>query len=177
MRKIEIVGSIRREKRYVGDLEILAVPEYEKDLFGGAVYTDDSVLDRQIKKMVGDGRFIEKKFGPRYKQLEIPGMPGLHLDLFTPMPEAWAMNMVLRTGPAEFSQAFVTPRDKGGALPNGHKVLRGQIHKWNDPLDLPTEKDLIEFVSGQWIPPIARNADLLRVLSRNKWTKGFSDDE
>ena len=81
--------------------------------------------------------------------------------------------MVIRTGPNKpennFSQWMVTPKYKGGALPDGLKVDSGAVWKVQSdmrlelhPLLMPEERDFFELCGMDYIEPANRIAQWSR---------------
>jgi hypothetical protein len=181
--RIEIAGSVRRQARAVGDLEIVAIPRHGVDLLG---QTADSVLDQRLAELVAAGTLARGRCdGPRYKQLEVVGNRGLCLDLFLVTPETWGVILAIRTGPAQFSQALVTGRARGGLLPNDSAVADGRLHRARDvialrfardgaegihhghweTLETPEEKDFLARC-GFWLEPKLRSAAAVGLLRK-----------
>ena len=152
--RIEIAGSVRRGKAEVKDIEIVAMPRlrYEPQLLDVIVEIDalDGYPWRSLGKVI--------KNGPKYKQLELHAAE-INLDLFivTP-PEQWGVIMVIRTGPAEFSQWCVTQRKKGGILPSNCQVKDGGVYRNGDsrPISMPEELDFLDFLGLGWVNPSER---------------------
>lgn len=107
--KLEIVGSVRRRRRFVGDIEILAMPRMRPSgLFGMATVSE---LEELLTRLVGENRLLRMKDGPKQKQFAIQQWPAVLLDVFIVAPEerdAWGMHHAIRTGPVEFSTSLVT---------------------------------------------------------------------
>jgi DNA polymerase/3'-5' exonuclease PolX len=149
--RIEIAGSIRRKKAEIGDIEIVCIPRYDAipDLFGNPVeqypLTDD-VLKAQDWQRV--------KNGERYKQFVLED--GTQLDLFLVTRETWGLQLLIRTGPADFSHRLVTARRHGGYLPGGWRVKDGRLHGYHGVLDTPEETDVFAALGMDWIAPEAR---------------------
>jgi len=172
--RIAVAGSIRRGEPTVGDLELVVIPRRQADLFGvpGA-----SLLEPRINALVAAGRLLRGRCdGQRYKQLLIPAVEGLALDLFIVEPEAWGVQLAIRTGPARYSQAIVTERSRGGLLDDGLAVAQGRLwrsdqvmtamidaadyrgpfcHTTGEPFDTPEEADFLAHAGG-WIEPADR---------------------
>lgn len=145
--RIEIAGSLRRGKADIGDIEIVALPLTTpvQDMFG-AVVDHASKLDPVLDRW----RWPRRKAGPLYRQYEVEGR---QLDLFICTPQTWAVNLLLRTGSAKFSQRFVTDRRHGGMLPHGYKVKHAQLYKDNEPVFVEDEPQLFELLGLQWVAP------------------------
>ena len=152
--RIEIAGSVRRRTPAVGDIEIICIPKYEEDLLGDPTV---SLIDPIVAGMQ------KLKDGPRYKQLLLED--DVHLDLWITTPIKWGMAFTVRTGPARFSKALVTPRHHGGLLPSHLLVRDSQLWRWGDGIaeSTPEERDVLEKICGGWIDP-DRRADWLQAL-------------
>lgn len=146
--RIEIAGSIRRKKPEIGDIEIVCIPRYDyiPDLFGNPVQQYplmDDVLKAQDWKTV--------KNGERYKQFALEN--GAQLDLFLVTPETWGLQLLIRTGPADFSHRLVTDRRHGGCLFGGWKVKDGRLWGYHGVLDTPEEADVFTALEMGYIKP------------------------
>jgi DNA polymerase/3'-5' exonuclease PolX len=110
--RIEIAGSLRRQKADVGDIEILYIPVIieepdDTDLF--ATREADKAHD-QIQKLERNG-VLERRlsaaghqaYGPKNKLL-VHRASGIPVDLFAATTETWWNLLVCRTGPAELNQ-------------------------------------------------------------------------
>ncbi|RLC99328.1 MAG: hypothetical protein DRI46_09690 [Chloroflexi bacterium] len=153
--RIELAGSLRRKCSTVGDIEIIAVPKTQATLFPG-----DTIVNTNIQTMV-DHALREKgcailKDGPRYKQFIAYEQ---RVDLFLqPDPATWGMNMVIRTGAANFSRWMVTGEELGGALPSGWYVRNGRVfNELSETVETPEEKDVFNRIGLQYIPLEERN--------------------
>ena len=150
--RAEIAGSIRRQKEYVGDLEIVCIAKPE--------------LDSVIEELVTDNRLTRgDKNGKKFKNFLIPSVPGLGLDLFIPTRETWGVIFTIRTGPAEFSQKLVTQQNKGGFLPSDLHVKEGRIWRGSEALPTPEEASVFKML-GWYIEPENRTADFRPSRSR-----------
>lgn len=129
--RIEIAGSLRREKSEPGDIEIVAIPSlgtYEvRDLFDQVAERHAvNHLDQALDLLLDDGAWIfdteVKRNGPKYKRLKHV-VSGICCDLFITDRRRWGYTFAVRTGPAEFSHALVTR-----ALNHGHFFRDGLLH-------------------------------------------------
>ena len=66
--RIEIAGSIRRQKAEIGDIEIVAIPKYlaTRNLFGDPV-NEISLIDQLLE----ESKIGLTKDGPKYKQFNL----------------------------------------------------------------------------------------------------------
>ena len=148
-RRIEIAGSIRRHKPEIGDIELIAEPYFETDLF--LTQTENHMLNGV--KWEAFGRIV--KDGNKYKQIELH--EGINLDLFIVTPPAqWGVLYLIRTGSAEFSHRFVTTKQEGGLLPSYLRVKDGAIWSHNHIVPTPEERDVFDLAGVAWIDPEGR---------------------
>lgn len=144
--RIEIAGSIRRQKPEIGDIEIVAIPKFVPDMFGEL--SDNHELD--MVNWRDWGTVI--KSGHKYKQIEL--IEGINLDLFIVTPPAqWGVQFMLRTGSADFSHRFVTPKKYGGLLPSNYRVQDGAIWSNNHIIQTPEEDDVFALLGIEFIEP------------------------
>jgi DNA polymerase/3'-5' exonuclease PolX len=162
--RIEIAGSIRRQRADVGDVELIVIPRFETvvsviDMFGSEQATVqsefdrlcDELLERQVltHRLNADGR---KAWGPQLKW----GMyAGFAVDLYCATPETWAVTMLIRTGPADFSKRLVTDRRHGG-LCSSHlhfKDWRLRRRGSEEPIDTPDEAAVFRALGYEFLPP------------------------
>lgn len=150
--RIEIAGSVRRDRPKVKDLEIVVIPKMiqSADLFdAGKEY---SALENAPFTNIGKAI----KNGSRYKQIDLGGFM---LDLFIVMPPAqWGVIFAIRTGPADFSHWLVTSERRGGAMPYFAKCENGGVYSSGSLIEMPEEKDLFDFLKIDSLPPSQRKA-------------------
>jgi DNA polymerase/3'-5' exonuclease PolX len=149
--RIEIAGSIRRGKSEVGDIEIVAQPKFDFDLFGAP--TENHRLDGV--DWTEYGSII--KNGHKFKQIDL--YAGISLDLFIVTPPAqWGVLFLIRTGSADFSHRFVTSKQHGGLLPSCYRVKDGAIWKGDVMIPTPEEMDVFTLAGVKYIAPESRSA-------------------
>lgn len=171
-RKVVIAGSLRRGAADVNDAEIVCLPHFdeEKTLFEETIAsTHASGLAAVLDSLLASGRLCWdetlRRRGEWYKRFRLPQAEGLPLDLFLTREENWGNILALRTGPAEFSKALVTPMRKGGLLPNELKEEDGLLWRvqrmsrdtrlWK-PLECPTEEAFFRHLRLPCLPPAER---------------------
>lgn len=160
--RIEIAGSVRRERSEIGDLELVAVPalieRWEPDLFGSVqTLPPIDLLAEQTDKLLTEGiigpwydAHGSARWGKRYRAFTYEG---IKVDLFKVVkPAQWGVILALRTGSADFSRRLVTPVEKGGWMPARMFCERGLL--WKDGLPLVTleEETLFEQVGRPYVP-------------------------
>lgn len=163
-RRIEVLGSIRRRKADVGDIEILYEPLLEQigeDLFGEPSFHNASFAF--LNGLKSEGVLMDRldingrpAWGERYQRAVYRGFA---LDLFACIaPNQWGIQKVIRTGDAEFSRAVVTSRLEGGLMPPGCRV--GSGHQFFDgregKVEVPDEETFFRLLEIDFIEPERR---------------------
>lgn len=181
--KAQIVGSVRRKRQDVGDIEILGMPILRppRAEFGKPVF--ETMLDKLLYEIIQQGWLFEpsqngpkkKKFPINVNQFNLRCLNAFYLELYLVTPPAqWGVLSVIRTGPAKqedhFSKWIVTNRNGGGALPDGYVVKHGAV--WNVeqvdykreprpgelPVEMPDEESFFHFLGIDYIEPQSRHA-------------------
>jgi DNA polymerase/3'-5' exonuclease PolX len=148
-RRIEIAGSIRRQKPEIGDIEIVAIPKYMTDLFG------EPTAFSELDELMVDWPVVFKKNGQKYKQFVFTGKGGdiYTVDLFLPSVETWGCVYMIRTGSADFSRRMVTKQSMGGLMPNDLSVSDGRVWRNGATLDTPEEADVFKLWGMGFVEP------------------------
>ena len=132
--RIEIAGSIRREKSEVKDIEIVAIP---LDLVG---------FSNEVNK-------LEKVKGNptgKYTQRILP--EGIKLDLFMANIRNWGLIFAIRTGSARYSHEILAC----GWVKRGYKSINGMLTKNGREIEVREEKDLFNLIGVAYIQPNQR---------------------
>lgn len=157
--RIEIAGSIRRQKSLVKDIEIVVEPKFsvkQRDLFAGKPVKFSSKLNPIIDDMFVSNFFTKyEKNGSRYKQIWIHDK--IKLDLFIVFPPAqYGVIYLIRTGSANYSKQFMLDLKLEGKF----KIENGALYQITNKKPLlivtPTEKDVYLALGKEWIPPQKR---------------------
>ena len=178
-----VVGSVRRHKHEVHDVELLGKPilKAPKPAFGDR-QTFATPLDRLLFNMCKDGWLFKgtkngqkaKQFFVNLRRYGIDSLNPFKLELYLMTPPAqWGVGAVIRTGPGSevdnFSRWCVTNHSMGGGLPDGFKVRHLAV--WSNdqldsrlepiageiPMEMPLETDFLSFVGLDWIEPQYRH--------------------
>lgn len=187
----EIVGSVRRRRQDVGDIEILGVPipKAPRPEFGMPAFS--TLIDKLLYELIKCGFLYlatqdgpkKKKFGINLNAYNLRSLNPFYLELYLCTPPAqWGVLSVIRTGPNKqednFSTWCVTNRSAGGALPDGYIVKHGAVwlmdqvdhrrepRKGESPIEMPTEESFFQLLGMDWIEPQARHARWRRVMAR-----------
>jgi DNA polymerase/3'-5' exonuclease PolX len=156
MTRIEIAGSIRREKPVVGDIELVAI-----------VADQDKLI-----KLIGDvGQTIKPgvpgvipwspKPGAKYIRVRLE--EGMNLDLFVASPENWGGLFLMRTGSASGSDGnafngFVPRMFKRWKTLSGGGRMTDAMPTMPDGTQLPVyeEQDFFDLLEMDFVPPVER---------------------
>ncbi len=147
--RIEIGGSIRREKDMIGDIELVAVPKCMPDLFG------EPTTISELDTLLSTWPIAFVKNGQKYKQFVFTGNSGEQytVDLFLPSVETWGVIYMIRTGSADFAARMVTSREKGGLMPDDLSVADGRVWLNGAALNLAEESDLFAEWGMDFVEP------------------------
>lgn len=171
--KIDIAGSVRREKPEVKDIEIVCQPRLIeiKDLFDNTSETKRS--GTFILNVANLGQVLKGDIRTgRYVQILLPEQ--INLDLFIPMPAAYYLQFVVRTGSADYSHKVIANAwrklgwvgtEDGLRLEKDcyKKDIGGGKNKWicvNEKPELPpvwqSEEELFEWLKVPFVHPSKR---------------------
>lgn len=103
--RINIAGSIRRQRPDVKDIEIVCQPKatHSLDMFG-----ETSIIMRSegfMKEAVSLGKVIKGTPSGRYMQIELS--EGINLDLFISQPYDYYRQYAIRTGSSQYSNLII----------------------------------------------------------------------
>lgn len=153
--RLKVVGSLRRLKADVGDLELLFVPRRENrpdpnTLFGDLVAVDlaEAVMGDWLrcgvlrKRVDEDGR---RTWGPSNK-LAVHAASGIPVDLFTAGEANWWSLVVCRTGSAASNTRICLAAEQRG-------------WKWN-----PYGAGFYDRITGELIRPVRGEADVFEAV-------------
>ena len=145
--RIEIAGSIRREKLLVKDIEIVCIPkkiEKNSDFF-----RKDKTTDPNFIKAVNKYEKIKGEPFGKYTQRRLP--EGINLDLFMANEMNWGLIFAIRTGSAEFSHSLAREWAR-----QGYNSNNGILYKGYEPYYIREEMDLFKLLNLKWVSPHMR---------------------
>ena len=130
--RIEAVGSVRRRKPHVGDVEVLFIPRLEDrqtDMFSTEPY---DLAHERIETLRATGWLAKRLnvngmvagWGPKNK-LAVHVESGMPVDLFSTTPSCWFSSLVCRTG----------GKDTNLALTNGANKLNRTWHVYGEGVE------------------------------------------
>jgi hypothetical protein len=141
--RIEIAGSVRRQKPNPNDIELVMVPCERisrqpslDDLLGLGKLERTNLLDARCDELLKQG-VLEKRpdsrgrhcWGTGIKRaVFFRGKDYAPVDLFQVIePRQWGVIYAIRTGPGDFNRLLVTSQRWGGACPLDRKVAGGRV--------------------------------------------------
>jgi len=151
-----ILGSLRREKAMIGDIEIIGVPKPVLDLFL------QSTGETYVDLLLAEWGVALTKNGQKQKQFIFTTRSGeiYQVDLFLqPDPETWGVNFLLRTGSDRFNRRMVTRKSKHndfGLKPDGYSLSGARVWYQGEKLDTPTEESIFELWGMDVVHPRER---------------------
>lgn len=150
LEKLKAVGSLCRRRPSVGDLEFLAIPFFDEDLFGG---NPKPILDPVRLALHELGTWV--KGGDRFMQVsDVLGTEGLSLDLYLVHPPAeWGSLEAIRTGPRLLGLLCMMRLAQNGYTHQGGRVLKG-----GKTIPTATEEDFFKLAGIACLPPNQRDA-------------------
>lgn len=145
--RIEVAGSVRREKPMVGDLEVVVIPKGEQlnDLL--ADWMDQGIIRHRP----------DKKWGEKYKSFHFDiREKTVQADVWIQSPDTWGTNMMIRTGSATFTQNMVTRKSEGGWMPDWFKVEKARVWQDGEAVPTPEEEDIFKLWGMVYVVPQER---------------------
>lgn len=161
--RIEIVGSLRRDRPRVHDIELLFIPRLvpeQKDLAGAVtdwLDTADHFLTLSLKGGLLTKRLGEDKkecWGPKNK-LAVHLPSGIPVDFFSTTTENWWNSLVVRTGGKKMNLQITTTAQRNGwsfeAYGSGFRKLGSPVHR-----QMFSEEEIFKFVGLPYLEPCLR---------------------
>lgn len=152
--KLMIAGSIRRQVQMVGDIEIVALPTWrrELDLFGDPVKAENLLYRWATTEAQAMGIKWTKGLAPvgGYWKADLP--TGESLDLFLPKPAGWVAQVLIRTGSAEFTHGVVAHAPK-----RGYRFDDGVLKRGGEVVPVGDERELFDLLGLKWVEPQHRS--------------------
>ena len=164
-----VVGSVRRRKAVVGDIEILYVSQVGRGAMPGEFFeTDDAVLaDVAIERLVEAGVLRRRlnvhgqlsSWGALNKHA-VHVASGMRVDLFRTSDAAWWNSLVARTGGKDSNVALCQAAKARGWTwnPYGVGYTMGKYAN-GDPQEarMDSEAQVFEFVGLRYVEPWGRS--------------------
>jgi DNA polymerase/3'-5' exonuclease PolX len=173
--RLNIAGSIRRQKPDVKDIELVCLPRYidasQESLFADVIV--EKVISQNFVEVIKSlGKIIKGKPDGRYMQIQLHQR--INLDLFMPDSDDYYRQYAIRTGSADYAARTIATAwrrkgwcgsDKGLRLMKDcieHKQVDGKS-KWvcmNDQAERPpvwgSEQEFFDWLEVPMIMPKLR---------------------
>jgi DNA polymerase/3'-5' exonuclease PolX len=156
--RIAVAGSLRRLKRFVGDIEIVFVPKMSKRPDGLFDEKIISVANEVIERLLEDGYFQKRPnekgaftWGEKNK-LAVHTASGIPVDLFSEFdPLEWWRTLVIRTGPKMFNIELMATGPKVGVIPHAYNI--GLTNAKDERIIVNSEREFIERCGVKYLQP------------------------
>jgi DNA polymerase/3'-5' exonuclease PolX len=167
--RIEIAGSVRREKAEVKDIEIVALPLDKGDLFGRPLRDPEGIwgaCDRLCKAghLTIDHERLRQ--GPIYRRYKFRGRDPVVVEIFLAEPGNWGNILAFRTGSAGWNRVLFTRRSNGGCCPNGLRQRGGYLWHRGKLLQCPTEEEFFAAFGVPILGPRMRTEERAQQIAR-----------
>lgn len=154
--KIAVVGSVRRRKQRVHDIEVVCVPKRHTDLFGQVVGVSEDFI-----RVVNQWEAVKGEPSGRYTRRRLPLLDGFNAspecDIFMADFDNFGWIMALRTGSSEFNQSFWIQKLRAAGIMS----IGGYLRKMSDSslVKVPDEDTLFRLIGCDYIRPEERSGE------------------
>jgi len=161
--KVEIAGSIRRQKPTVSDIEIIYIPKYKEESKFSLFNDNKPKLDNMLRNFVNINPNFTKRlnklgFSTFGRKIQLMLYKNKYpVDLFVANRENWAVTKLIRTGSKEFNIFLLNEAPLNGfeiSLEKGYlKYIK------SEKLIYPqSEQEIFAILGIDYLPPEQRNA-------------------
>ncbi len=162
--RIEIAGSLRREKSHIGDIELLFIPKtkiIEVDLEGNPVDKIDEaelMLNRMLSQAIICKRLSKTGHAAwgALNKLAVHVASGIPVDFFSTTADNWPVSLFIRTGGKRMNLMVTMAANKMGysleAYGKGFRCLAHPAARH----DVISEEEIFKFVGLPFLEPCLR---------------------
>lgn len=149
--RIEIGGSIRRQKPDVKDIEIICIPK--------TILINDGLFDTKKVRLTNFVNIVNqwlriKGDAENGKYMQRLHPEAIKIDIFTTTPDNWGIIFAIRTGSAGFSHKVLA----NGWVKKGYHSVNGILEDANKKqYPIKEEMDLFNLIGIDYIEPKNRN--------------------
>jgi DNA polymerase/3'-5' exonuclease PolX len=152
----EIVGSLRRKRPQVNDIDILVIPRFEEtpdDTLFGKI-TQINTLDSKLALMCFENQMKLETNGEKIKRFSNYSDSTIAIDLYIATKETLPTLRLIRTGSKEHNiKLCMCARDIGFHLnANGEGLFDAQLKH----LKVENEEDIFRLLNLEYLPPEKR---------------------
>jgi DNA polymerase/3'-5' exonuclease PolX len=160
--RIEIAGSIRRQKPEVGDIELLLIPRAEMVPDGLFDQKRIDLADVRIEQLLKRG-VLEKRLNTagfptwgKQNKLAIDVFSGIPADIFATTIEGWFRSIVIRTGPKELNIALIQSAAKRGVRVHAYGDCGCEDMRTGKAIPVNSEREFFEICGMPYLEPHER---------------------
>lgn len=149
--RIEIAGSIRREKSECKDIEIVCIPKQDPQivkLMPGRKFVHGYPC-KEFVDQVNQWRAIKGKPTGKYTQRIVNYTT---VDIFIANPDNWGVIFFIRTGSAEYVKRVIGIILTG----KGYKCEEGELWNGKEKLAVAEEQQIFELAQLPYVSPVNR---------------------
>lgn len=159
--RIQIAGSLRRQKETVNDIEVLFIPKLVEDKGSDFFdYEPMDVAEKKINELLAVGYFKKRPnskgvyaWGQKNK-LAIHADSGIPIDLFSTTAECWWVSLVIRTGSKETNLRLTTGANRLGRTLNAYGC--GVTESDGTVIPATSERHVFELCGVPYLEPTER---------------------
>jgi len=144
--RVEIAGSVRRRRPIVRDIDLVAIPVFQTDLFGnpgGAMLLDQALRDLGVIWTGGDKR-------RSFQWLKAS------VDLYLATQSTWALTLAIRTGSMEHNQYLCQVANSKDLSISYAEGLKNRTT--GEVVIIRSEQELFELLDLPFVLPSEREA-------------------
>jgi hypothetical protein len=175
--RIEVAGSVRRQKATVKDVELVCIPKRDPtnrlEMLLNVLLTtyDRPIFRSRCDLLIAMGKPVDagpdlRRWGERYKRFYLWANDRygiVAVDLFLATVNNWGAIFAIRTGPDDFSKALVTHIKYRTPYQQRDGVLVRQVS--GEVVPVREEKEYFRLAGVPWIAPERRTPGALKTAS------------
>lgn len=158
-KRVQVCGSVLREKPYCGDAEVVVIPRNTRSLLARL---DKLVHAGQLEKAIygyykSEDSVAKKpmyRWGEKYRGVSLPGTDGFKIEIFLANEHNWGYITWLRTGPGDANQ-YIMSR----LMQSPFRFREGYGEYNGRRVSLPDETDLFKALGMPYISPWDRSVE------------------
>jgi DNA polymerase/3'-5' exonuclease PolX len=158
--RLELAGSLRREKQEVGDVEILYIPDFKTEKDGLFDTKQVNRADEVLAHLLETGIIAKRRnvngsemWGEKNK-LAVHVASGIPIDFFCTSEKNWWVSLVVRTGSKETNLRLTTGAIKLGRTLNAYGC--GVAESDGNVIPATSEQHVFQLCGVPYLEPINR---------------------
>lgn len=158
--RLLVVGSVRRGKAEVSDVELLFIPKIVIEQEPGDMFARAAVnwAWREVDRLVTAGVLAKRLNSAGFtawgekNRLAVHVASGMPVDLFCVTAEMWWLSVVIRTGPKDFNLRLIDAAGQRGVKVHAY----GAFEKDGEKIVPQNEREVFEITGMAWVEPESR---------------------